>query len=470
MKSLRKSFQEVFRFTLPFLILGIGVAGFAALQSQREQPVSVPAEATLPLVDTVSIQASSEGLDVDLNGMVVPFREIQLSAEVSGRVTQKSSECRAGHYVKAGTPLLTIDERSYRLAVERLEEELAQAENSLAELEVKIENFDASIALLEEDVRLKQEELERARQVYSRGGLNESELNDFRANELAARNTLVSTQNEKRVSEASRERLSNARDLAQAKLKEAELDLEKAQIVAPIDGVIVSEEVEEGNYVAAGTKLVTIDDTSAAEVRTTLRMEELNWILRHEASLGHAREAGEQNDYQLPQVPATVSYRLGSQTYQWQGYLSRYEGIGVNEQTRTVPVRLLVPEPQNVQRKATQAVGAIGGPRALVRGMFVDVTLHVQPNVGFVEVPERAVHPGNKVWVVRDQRLQEIELSRVNFEDGKLLVPEGETELRTGDAVVVSPLLVAQDGLQVQSRDTEASVADKGAAGEGSRN
>ncbi|MCG6158260.1 efflux RND transporter periplasmic adaptor subunit [Rubinisphaera margarita] len=467
MTSLRKSLQEVLRFALPFVILGIGVVGFAALQSQREQPVSVPVETSRPLVDTVPVQVASEGLDVDLNGMVVPFREIQLSAEVAGRVTRKSPECRAGHYVHAGTPLLTIDERSYQLAVERLQEELAQAENSLVELDVKIANFDASISLLEEDVQLKQDELQRARQVHSRGGLNESELNDFRANELATRNTLVSMQNEKRISEASRERLSNARDLAQAKLREAELDLEKAQIVAPIDGVIVSEDVEEGNFVAAGTKLVTIDDTSAAEVRTTLRMEELNWILRHDASLGHLQEGGQQNDYQLPQVPATISYRLGTQTYQWQGFLSRYEGIGLNEQTRTVPVRLLVPEPQNVQRVSSARVG---GPRALVRGMFVDVTLHVQPNVGFLEIPERAVHPGNKVWVVRNQLLQEIELTRVNFEEGKLLVPDGETDLRAGDSVVVSPLLAAREGLSVQSRDSGSSVADNGSSEEGSRN
>src|SRR5690606_21217430 len=140
----------------------------------------------------------------------------------------------------------------------------------------------------------------------------------------------------------------NSRDLVETKLEEALLDLEKSKIVAPIDGVVVTESVEEGNYVPAGTTLVTIEDTSAAEVRTTLRMDEMNWIWQQGQSLGGNDLRTPQLDYQLPQIPATITYELGGQQYVWQGQLWRYEGIGLNEKTRTVPVRILIPHPREV--------------------------------------------------------------------------------------------------------------------------
>ena len=64
-----------------------------------------------------------------------------------------------------------------------------------------------------------------------------------------------------------------------------------AQITAPIDGVIVLEEVEEDSYVNKGTLLVAIEDTSAVEVKCSLRMDELYWLWC-QAFSGEERSSG----------------------------------------------------------------------------------------------------------------------------------------------------------------------------------
>ncbi|MBR9804186.1 MAG: efflux RND transporter periplasmic adaptor subunit [Rubinisphaera brasiliensis] len=456
--------QEAIRLAAPVIILGAGVIGFAGLASMRQPPESRETEATRPLVEVAPVTIAAAELDIVTDGRVVPFREVRLSAEVSGRITRKTDACRAGRYVTAGTPLLEIDERTYQLAVERLREEVEQAQNSLDELEVELQNNDALIALLQEDLQLKKRELDRMNKLFSRGVLNESEVDEYRAKELSARNALTLQQNNRRKADSSRDRLRNSLDLARTRLAEAELELQKSKIVAPIDGVVVTESVEEGNYVSAGTELVTIDDTSAAEVRTTLRMDELNWVWQQGRSSGNTESPSIEQDYQLTSTPATISYRLAGQDYSWKGELWRYEGIGLNEKTRTVPVRILVSEPRDVRAERGEGLSVLAGPKALVRGMYVEVTLHTRPNVGFLSLPDEAVQPGNVVWVINGDTLRRVNLRNVRFQGDRVLVPEGGNELAVGDEVVVTPLQLAAEGMAVDVQREMNAVNDQNAS------
>ena len=56
------------------------------------------------------------------------------------------------------------------------------------------------------------------------------------------------------------------------------MDLRRTTIVAPDDGVIVQEMVQEGDYVLKGTQIVTFEDTKQAEVLCNLTPADLKWI------------------------------------------------------------------------------------------------------------------------------------------------------------------------------------------------
>ncbi len=396
-------------------------------------------------------------------------------------MTFKSPECRAGRYVTAGTLLVEIDPRNYRLEVNRLEEEVKQAEAVLRELDVEIENSGTLLALAEEQGVLRQKELQRYTSLLGQNATSELNVDDARRQELAARNNVAQLRNQLRMQEATRDRLSSARELSATRLEQATLNLEKSQVRASIDGVIVNEAVEENNFVRIGTALLTVEDTSAAEVRCSLRMEELDWVWRQAKTGSTVVSVGEpdttappagnppsndlSDDYHLPPTPVTVTYRLGEREYHWEGVLWRYEGIGLDEATRTVPCRVLVSKPREMAATQAGSSPSVGGLRALVRGMFVRVTVHAQPESPLLRFPERAVQPGNIVWCVRDGLLHVMPLHNITLQGDTVLVAETAEGLHRSDVVVTTPLPVATHGMQVQLQNRSTAMGDLAVTG-----
>lgn len=443
---------ETVRIIAPLAVLAGSVFVAGSIIASRKSPARAVEIVEAPAVDTATVQVHQGGLDIQVDGAVVPHREINLSAEVSGRVISKASDCRAGRYVTKGTLLVEIDPRNYELESRRLEREVEQAEASVQELDVEIENTQKLVALATEDTALQQRQLERLETLHGRGAVTASGLDDGRRAELASRNAQVQLENQLRMQQTSRSRLLSVQALANAKLDEAQLNLERTKVIAPIDGIICSESVQQDDFVQAGAKLVTVQDTSAAEVRCMLRMDELAWLWLADESGDRTDEETQlaQRDWQLPRTPVTVCYTLGDQQYCWEGFLNRFEGVGLDEKTRTAPCRVLVPDPRRVRINGQASVLPGAGPRALLRGMYVKVTVHAKPSIALLVVPERSVQPGNIVWRVRDGRLNVVSLNNVRLLDDAVVVPGNDTDLRPGDQIVVTPLAVANEGMAVQ--------------------
>jgi len=140
------------------------------------------------------------------------------------------------------------------------------------------------------------------------------------------------------------------------------------------------------------------------------------------------------SSYELPKTPVTISYHVAGRDdteFQWHGHLSRYEGIGIDAQTRTVPVRIAVDNPREVwQNGSIIKEDDNGGMPALVRGMFVDCSIRTKPSQALVLLPKLALKPGNQVW---------------HFEqDDSLVLPSGnttETTIHHDDAAAAKPKL-----------------------------
>jgi multidrug efflux pump subunit AcrA (membrane-fusion protein) len=457
---------EFARIVTPLIVLAGGALVAVAIFFSRKPPTPEEQPITAPAVDTTVVEVHQGDLDIQVDGTVVPHREINLSAEVSGRIITKTDDCRAGRYVTAGTLLVQIDPRNYDLELQRLEREVEQADVSVQEMDVDIENTKKLVKLASEDTLLQQRQLERLTQLRARDAVSEAAVDEGRRAELASRNALVQLQNQLRAQQTARSRLQSAQALAMAKREEAQLNLERTKVVAPIDGMIVAESVQQDDFVQAGAKLVTVQDTSAAEVRCMLRMDELAWLwLSEEAQPASAGASDEeilaQRDWQLPKTPVTVCYTLGDQQYCWDGYLNRFEGVGLDEKTRTVPCRVLVPEPRQVKINGHASALPEAGPRALLRGMYVKVTIHATPPTALLVVPERSVQPGNVVWRVRDGKLNIVSLKNVRPLDDAIVVPSSSSDLRPGDQIVITPLAVAREGMAVQVKQPTVAADDK---------
>jgi len=459
------------RFVVPVLILGGGFA-LMWLMGVREQGKNTGGEsAEFVEVQTLTVLPHEGALDIQVDGVVTPRREIRIAAEVAGRVVDKADVIRAGRFVEQGTPLLTIDTVDYSIELTRAEQQKKQVEEDIRQLGVETDNTLSLIELAKRDLALQQEEYERTKRLYSDNRTSKSQLDQAERATIIAENALKSLENQLNLTDIRRDQLQVGLELAETQIQRARLDLERTQILAPVDGVIVSDSVEQGGYVKKGDILFAIEDTSAVEVQCKLQMDDLYWIWRQANPNPDANAALQALAYQIPATPATVTYQFAGRRdlkFTWQGELSRYESIGVDERTRTVPCRVVVRQPRQVTVTASrrgQELTGPAGPPALVRGMYVSVQIHARPFAEFVSVPEPCVHPGKRVWRIQTkaggeqvlERLDEMPLAKLYQPEDRgdgdprfWLMPSMDSGLAVGDLLVSVPVPGMRPGVPVK--------------------
>jgi hypothetical protein len=153
--------REILNSLIALLILFVGGAVFWALVGQDKSQTRSIDPPGPPQVEVVLAQEHTGALDLEVDGTVVPFREITVSAEVAGRIAFKADECQAGKYVETEQLLLRIDPQEYQLEEQQLTKELEQSEATIWELTVEIENVEELILLAREDTDLQRKELAR---------------------------------------------------------------------------------------------------------------------------------------------------------------------------------------------------------------------------------------------------------------------------------------------------------------------
>jgi RND family efflux transporter MFP subunit len=436
------------------LLLGGAVAAFVALGQKEAPPTSESTAVPKPVVEVAAVEPHAEGIDFDVDGVVVPFQQVEVPAEVAGRIAYRSDNCRVGRTVAQGELLLKVDAGDYELEVRRLEEALLEARASVSELVVETESRKRQIELAGEDLAIKQREVARYERIEDPGVYSKSELDTVRLKELQARAALQTERDQLSLLEARRNRLTIACELVERQLEKARLDLRRTEIHSPIDGIIVREPVERGTYVQRGGVVAVIQDTSQMEIKCSLRMHQMHWLWQ---GFSDATEAvPEAPGYDFPETPATVVYKMGETEYRWTGTLVDYDGAQIDQQTRMVPCRALVQNPRDVAAAAKG--GAAGTPPGLMAGMFVTVRVHARPRIPMFRIPEAAVQPGNRLWLVdeitgdnpREGRLRQARVEVAYSGDATALVYGGEAALSAGDLVVASPVSVPSEGMAVE--------------------
>ncbi len=406
----------VINFVAPLALLAVAGAAFLALGTV-EPPKRPPADSSragrleaLPPIRVEPIRVldtTTTPLFLSVDGTVVPFQEAVVAAELAGRVVEKSEQCESGNFVKKGDLLMQIDKEDYLLEVRRLTQQKDQEYQLLQELDQEMINSQRLIDVAEQDVEIQQREVQRQKDLPI-GFSSQTEIDQANRALLGAKQQLVSQKNQLDLQRKRRARIEASERLAAIQLEVAEVNLRRTKIVAPIDGVIVSEQADVNTFVVRGSPLVTIEDTSKVEVSTSLRMDQLYWILdqnerfseRREPNLNAPHSDQAQLNYVLPQTEALIEYEISGRRgsiHRWQGNLMSYDGIGLDPKTRTVPVRVLVDHPTDFVDQYGNQNLTVGTP-PLVRGMFVQVKLLIRPKTKLFVVPSKALQPGNRIY------------------------------------------------------------------------
>lgn len=430
-------------------ILGFGCLGFYLL-APPEQATRPPDKGVAPRVETQSAVEHTDGLKFEVDGVVVPFRQLDIAAQVSGRVEFKSDECRIGRAVRKDDLLIRIEQRDYEIEVKRIEEELEQADAMLDELDAEIKTANNLIASGKELMLIESRQLERSSDLFQRRVASDSELDEARRAELASRNAHQAALDQKNLLERRRVRLESARALSEANLEKARLALKRTEIRSPIDGVVVVENIEQDAYLQTGTVVLSIQDTSQLDVTCKLHMKQMHWLWQSQQDAPQAEDASHAQAYDFPETPAKIMYRMGDTTYQWDAIVNRYDGAGVDNQTRMVPCRVYVPDPLKVTSNYVGgAKNLAANPPTLMTGMFVRIEIDSAPPIPLVRVPQSAVQPGEVVWTVKDRKLVRKPIVIATSNKDYVIAYQQPDGLQAGDEIVVSPLATPVEGADV---------------------
>ncbi len=447
---------EIFKYLCSAIIIAAAVGMFILLSRMAEKPQTKDSTALIPQVSTETVTPYFGSLDLVIPGSVKPHREIKVAAEVIGKIVKKYPEFQAGNFVLAGTPLAEIDAEDYEADQKTLEADVQQAEKRIVENLRQIEGEKRNLEIARQDFEIQQRDFKRTQRLAS--ALSRSEVDQARRALNAAQSNLTSRENALGLLQATAVRLKSALEMSRSQLEKSELKLGRVSIVAPVDGVVVSEMVQENDYVSPGSAIAMFEDVSVAEVVCNLTTLELNWIRKNSKP---DPDKPLSNDprvraYQLPKTEVTI-FESEDVDATWKGTLERFDGIGRDEMTKTIPCRIIVPNPITETEY---------GPRALVRNMYVKCRVEVETSGSdqtqdLLAINEMALQPGDFVWKVVDGKLQSAKVKIVDrTERGRgdskmsiVIIRAVEGSISADDEVVVTPLSQPTNGATVDVAD-----------------
>lgn len=216
-----------------YIIAGAAVAGVGLLMMRESEPQKEFVTAKVVKGDIVE--------KITATGTINPISTVNIGTQVSGTIAEIFVDYNS--QVKKGQVLAQIDPALFQATVDQ-----RQAALNIAKAQVDVVN---------NDIIYYKKHLDRVKKLnsskYSADAELEAALRDYN-------NSVV--QLELRKAEVSQ---------AEAALKSAEIDLKYTKIISPVDGIVVSKEVEVGQTVAASFQTPTL--FNVAEDLTKMQIE-----------------------------------------------------------------------------------------------------------------------------------------------------------------------------------------------------
>ena len=383
--------------------LAVATAITATLLLTRQQLDPTEPEPVAPAVRVMHVNPGSERMVVHSQGTVSPRTESDLVPEVSGNVVWISPNLVAGGYFEEGEPLLRIDGRDYRYALER-----ARAAVDRAVAEDEFARF----------------ELERLREMEARRLISPS---DVETGMRAAR-----------VAEAA---LADARTA----VNQAELDLSRTELLAPFTGLVRSEQVDPGQFVSRGARIARLYAVDYLEVRLPIADQQLAYLDIP------PMQRGELDESVAPDV--VLSADFAGQHYKWRGTIVRTEAE-IDARSRMVNAVARI----RIADDAAEDRSYVPPPV----GLFVEAEIQGLSADNVVVVPRSVIRNGNQVLIVDEDdrlRFRTVNIARIYGDDAYI-----DGGLEKGERVCLSVLQAVIDGMRVEVAADEA-IPMPGAAG-----
>lgn len=368
-------------FLLFCLILCIGGCG-------KTQPVAIT---------TAAAYAGRLDMTYEISGILTSNHSVNLAAKSAGRV--RSVPFDVGNQVKAGELLIQLD-------TSELSAQLQQAQAAVQGVRDQSEQAIIAIATARSNLDEAQKTYNRVQALFQSGAAAQSQLDDAQNKLDQAQGALNNAQELYKTSTGS------GRDQADAAVRLIQVEIGNGSIYSPIDGRITARNVNPGEIAAAGTVLMTVQDTSTVKFQGEVVQ-----------SLIPLLAAGQKVQTRVDAFPGLI----------FEGQVTRV-GPAATATGQYFPVEI-----------------SLNNPGRLMPGMTAKASLSVNASPGIL-VPLSAIRQDggkNYVFVIKDGKAsrRQVILGGQNACLAQIMTGIGE-----GDAVAASNINILQDGMKVAVR------------------
>jgi membrane fusion protein, multidrug efflux system len=185
---------------------------------------------------------------------------VQITPQISGTVVEIGADDT--QFVRAGQPLVRLDQADARVALDQAEAQLARTVRDVRNLFSTSSELQAAVQLRQTDLAAAQSDLQRRQRLGDSGAVSGEELQHSRDAVKAAQAALLQAQqqlaaNRARVDGTTLSDHPQVRDAA-AVVRNAYLTLARTELPAPVSGFIARRNVQLGQRVGPGAPLMAV--------------------------------------------------------------------------------------------------------------------------------------------------------------------------------------------------------------------
>src|SRR5882672_3976290 len=193
--------------------------------------------------------------DAYVNGNVV-----QITPQISGTVVSIGADDT--QFVKAGQPLVRLDQADAKVALDQSEAQLARTVREVRNLFATSAQLRAAVGVRQSDLAMAQKDLARRERLGNSGAISNEELQHARDSVRGAEAALMSAQqqlagNQARVDGTTLENHPDVRN-ASAAVRNAYLTYSRTTLPAPVSGFVARRAVQLGQRVGPGAALMSV--------------------------------------------------------------------------------------------------------------------------------------------------------------------------------------------------------------------
>ncbi len=412
--------------------------------------------AKIPEVEVVIAKPRVEATPIVGYGTVRPKTLVQIVPQVSGRIIEVHRDLALGKIIPKGELLFAIDPTVYEARVRQAESEVTALESALgrhdreeAALQERLANAETMLSIDEADHLT-------AKRLFEEDDIGTRREVDLVLQKLLkAKDALAELKNLLARIPDLRVEAQAQLTAAQARRDLAKFELQNTRIHCPFRARVEAVGGFAAQVVPAFTPIATLTDLEAFEISVGVDPAQIRWL--HPAVRPEALTSGETRDA----PPVTITWSGQDRRYTWPGSVTRFERF--EELTRAARMIVEVRPGQARDGRHSSETDDLPAPAI---GMFCRVEFPAEPLAEALLIPRAAVQEDRWVYVVAAGegngqagvgRLERREITAFRNIGEEILVdfrgrfPHTPCELRSGERVVVSPLLKPSLGAQIRA-------------------